>query len=99
MLKEELSKTKISWLLLGILNGLMAFKNKHYFFRKIWSVPMAIMIIGIFATGLIFGVHDAYLFIYLQRDLGASSQMLSYFVVIAWGSVLLILPFADKIVR
>jgi hypothetical protein len=44
--------------------------------RQLFS-PSALIYFGlIFNGGLLWGVHDTYLQLYLQEDLGASSQML-----------------------
>ncbi len=45
---------------------------------KIISWPMVIFALGVFNTGFLWGIHDTFQHIYLQRELGASSQLISY---------------------
>ncbi len=35
--------------------------------KKIWSVPFAILMFGTFTAGLLWGIHDVFLFLFLQR--------------------------------
>ena len=53
---------------------------------KLISVPFCVLIFGIFVTGLQWGIHDSYLFLYLQEDLKADSKLLSYMAAIGLAS-------------
>ena len=66
---------------------------------KLFSLPFMVLIFGVFATGLQWGVHDAFLFLYLREDLNADFDLLSYMIVIGLVSQVCLLPFAGKIIR
>jgi hypothetical protein len=55
---------------------------------KLINIPSVVLFFGVFITGFQWGIHDTFLFIYLQRDLGASSQLISYMSVIGIISIL-----------
>ncbi len=66
---------------------------------KLFSLPFMVLIFGVFVTGLQWGVHDAFLFLYLREDLNADFDLLSYMIVIGLVSQVCLLPFAGKIIR
>ena len=66
---------------------------------KLWSVPFITLIFGTFVTGLQWGIHDSFLFLYLQEDLNADSQMLSYMAIIGMVSQAIFVPFSAKLIR
>ena len=96
-------------------------KNESIFIvlATIWSIPMAIYLIGIIITGqrqtliipwyifcshfidagMFWGIHSGFLTIYLQRDLGASSQLLAYAIMLSSVCVMVVMPFAEKFVN
>ena len=49
-------------------------------------------------TGLQWGVHDTFLFVYFQEELKASTALVSYMVVVGSLSVFLSLFFINKII-
>ena len=53
---------------------------------KLFTVPFLVLIFGVFVTGLQWGIHDSFLFLYLQEDLKADSKLLSYMAVIGMAS-------------
>ena len=62
--------------------------------------PSALIFFGIlFGGGAMWGIHDTYLLIYLQNDLGASSQFIGYFNTLGHLTPLLVLPFAKWIIE
>ena len=67
--------------------------------RDLLTIPMGVFLVGIATTGLIYGVHETFLYLYLQKELDASSQLISYMINIASASQALFLPFADKAVK
>ena len=66
---------------------------------KLFSVPFLVLIFGVFITGLQWGVHDGFLFLYLREDLNADFDLLSYMIVISLVSQVCTLPFAAKIIK
>lgn len=44
---------------------------------KLFNLPAIVFFAILFFGGILWGVHDTYLLIYLQDELGASSQLLS----------------------
>ena len=66
---------------------------------KLFSMPFVVLIFGVFVTGLQWGVHDAFLFLYLREDLNADFDLLSYMIVIGLVSQVILLPFAGKIIK
>ena len=67
--------------------------------KSLLTIPMGVFLVGIATTGLIYGVHETFLYLYLQKELDASSQLISYMINIASASQALFLPFADKAVK
>ena len=45
--------------------------------RKIFSVPSVMFFCLTFCNGWAWGVHDTYLYVYIQEDLGGSSALIS----------------------
>ena len=66
---------------------------------KLFSVPFLVLMFGIFVSGLQWGIHDSFVFLYLKEDLNADSDLLSYCVIIGMTSMALILPFAGKLTK
>ena len=66
--------------------------------KKLISVPSAVLFFGVAVTGLQWGVHDTFLFVYFQKDLKASTALVSYMVVVGSLSVFLSLFFINKII-
>ena len=54
---------------------------------KLFSVPFLVLMFGIFVSGLQWGVHDSFLFLYLKEDLNADSDLLSYMAIIGSTSM------------
>ena len=66
--------------------------------KKLISVPSSVLFFGVAVTGLQWGVHDTFLFVYFQEELKASTALVSYMVVVASLSVFLSLFFINKII-
>ena len=62
------------------------------------SIPSAILILGIAPCGLLWGLETTFGSLYLQRELGASSQFISYKITITGISVVCMLPFSEFII-
>ena len=54
---------------------------------KLFSVPFLVLMFGIFVSGLQWGIHDTYVFLYLKEDLKADSDLLSYMAIIGMASM------------
>ncbi len=67
--------------------------------RDIVSIPSAILMFGVSITGLTVNLLGTYLYLYLQRDLGASSELIAYTANITFGSQALFLIISDKVVE
>lgn len=66
---------------------------------KLLSIPSMVLALGVATTGLQWGVHDTFLFLYLQNDLGASSALIARLSTIGFASQALLLPFSEKLVE
>ena len=66
---------------------------------KLLSVPFLILIFGTFVTGLQWGIHDSFLFLYLQEDLKADSKLLSYMATIGMVTQAIFVPFSGKLIK
>ena len=66
--------------------------------KKLISVPSSVLFFGVAVTGLQWGVHDTFLFVYFQEELKASTALVSYMVVVGSLSVFLSLFFINKII-
>ena len=66
---------------------------------KLFSLPFLVLMFGIFVSGLQWGIHDSFLFLYLKEDLNADSDLLSYMSIIGMTSMALLLPFAGKLTK
>ena len=62
------------------------------------SIPSAILILGIAPCGLLWGIESTFGNLYLQRELGASSQFISYKITITGITVACMLPFSEFII-
>ena len=65
----------------------------------LFSLPMLIFMLGLATTGMIFGINNTYLYLYLQRDLSASSKIISYMVSLGLGVQALFLFVSDLVVE
>ena len=65
--------------------------------KQLPSVPMATLLFGVSTFGVLAGIQNTFLFLYLQRDLGASSQLISYMGNITAGTQVIFLLVADKL--
>ena len=94
-------------LLLWKIDGSTGFKQKEEkneeniakAIKKLFSIPMVFFLLGLMITGICIGINGTYLYLYLQNDLDASSELLSYITIVTLLGTTLFMPLADKVVK